>query len=593
MLKRSGYVLAIVSTLVLILTSCGKPTPTSTSTTPSSTTKVTTTTSTTTTGSTTKPPATTTGSGTTTTPATTPSAPQILRINLSGEPATVDPNRASFVAERTIIMQVFEGLLGFNQDLTLRPVVAKEIPTTGNGGISADGKTYTFKLRNDVTWSDGKRVTAKDFEYSIKRMLSPELAAAYASFYFDIVGAVQYNGAVKETDANKAKLRDAVGVKSTDDYTLVVSIAQPRPTFLQLMALWPAYPVREDVVTKLGDKWTEPPNYIGNGPFIMTEWVHQDHITLKANPNYWGTKPKLSEIQVKMITDANAAMAAYKNNELDIVAPPTGTERTVMADTTLKNEIVRYPEMATYAFQFNLKAAPFDNKKVRQALSMAVDRAAFVDKVRAGVGKVALSWVPPGIPGYDANLGKDYDFNPAKAKQLLADAGYSDVSKLPPIKFQYADAGGNKVIAQFLQGQMKDNLGIDISLEPMEPKSFSQMFGQKKQTWVFISWTGDYPDPDNWLPDLFGTGLGANRNEYSNPAFDALAKQAKGELDNAKRIQIWSDAQKLVIDDAPMVTLHYRERFVLVKPTVKGLKVTSMDGKTPGDMFYSGVSIGK
>ncbi len=428
--------------------------------------------------------------------------PQILRVNIAGEPNNIDPNRASWATERTVIMQVFEGLLGFKQDLSLTAVVAKEIPTVGNKGISADGKTYTFKLKNNVTWSDGKKVTAKDFEYSIKRLFSPDLAAEYTSFFFDIVGGEEYYTAGDEDAAAKDQLRDAIGVKAVDETTLEIKLKQARPTFLQLMALWPVYPLREDIITQFADKWTEPPNYIGNGPFIMTEWVHQDHITMKANPNYWGTKPKLTEITMKMITDANASLAAYRNNELDISAVPAGTEKATLADSVLGPQIVRYAELVTFGPQFNVTVAPFDNKLVRQALATAIDRVAFVDKVRNGVGAPATSWIPPGMPGYDAELGKQYTFNPTKAKELLAEAGYADKSKMPEIKYQYADTASNALIAQFIQGQLKDNLGINLTLEPMESKAFSAMVNAEQHTWAWFGWGADYPDPDNWLPEI-------------------------------------------------------------------------------------------
>jgi oligopeptide transport system substrate-binding protein len=529
----------------------------------------------------------------TSTTAVTPTGEQILRVNLSGEPSQIDPNRASWANERSVIAQVFNGLLGFNQDLSVKAVVAKEIPTVSNKGISADGLTYTFKLRTDVTWSDKKKVTAKDFEYSIKRLFDPDLAAEYASFFFDIVGSEAYYSSGEKTAAEKTTLKDAVGVKAKDDYTLEIKLAQPRPVFISLMSLWPVYPVREDIITQFGDKWTEPPNYIGNGPFILTEWVHQDHMTFKPNPNYWWTKPILTEIKYLMIADVNAELAAYKNNELDFGRVPTGTEKATMADPTLSKEILRYAELTTFAFQFNVTKAPFDNKLVRQAISCAIDRDAFVYNVRAGVGQPALSWIPPGMPGYDPELGKEYTFNSTKAKDLLAQAGYADVTKLPQIKFSYSDTAGNRTIAQFLQGQMKDNLGVDIVLDPMETKSFQQLVNSEGHQWAWFGWGADYPDPDNWLPELFGTDAGNNHTAYSNAAFDELATKAKSELDNPKRLQMWADAQKMVIDDAPIVPIFYRERFVLMKPWVKGLKPTGMDGQLWGDMFYGDVYLTK
>ncbi len=522
-----------------------------------------------------------------------PAESQVLRVNIAGEPSTIDPNRASWSTERSVIMQVFEGLLGFNQDLSLRPIGAREIPTVANKGISDDGKTYTFKLKSNVTWSDGKKVTAKDYEYSIKRLFDPDLAAEYTSFYFDIVGGEAYYTAADKDAATKNQLRNAVGVKAVDDTTLEIKLAAPRPTFLQLMALWPVYPVREDIITQFGDKWIEPPNYIGNGPFLLTEWAHDDHITLKKNPDYWGTKAKLDEIQMKMISDINAQFAAYQNNELDISGVPAGTEKSTMADPVLSKEILRYAELVTFGFQFNVSKAPFDNKKLRQALNAALDRESFINNVRAGVGKAAYSWIPPGMPGYDANLGSDYHFNVQKAKQFLTEAGYADGSKVPELKLQYADTSVNPTIAQFIQNQMKVNLGINVSLEPMERKAFTELVNAEQHTWAWFGWGSDYPDPDNWLPELFGTDAGNNHTNYSSAAFDDISKRAKNELDNTKRLQLWAEAHKMIVDDAPVLFMQYRERFLLVKPSVKGLKYTGMDGDVAGDMFFAEVSLSK
>ncbi|HSW57639.1 MAG TPA: peptide ABC transporter substrate-binding protein [Dehalococcoidales bacterium] len=563
MKKRAVILFGIVSLvlIMLVLSACGTGTSPTTS-----------------------PP----GAQTTAPPA---GVPQVMTVNLAGEPATIDPNKASWAPERTIIAQLFEGLMGFNPDLTLRADTAKEIPTVANGGISADGLTYTFKLRPEVTWSDGKKVVAKDYEYSIKRMLSPELAAEYASFYYDIAGAEAYNSAGDKDEATKAKLRDALGVKAVNDTTLQIKLAQPRSTFLQIMALWPSYPVLESVITKSGDKWTEAGTLIGNGPYVLAEWVHQDRITLKINNNYWKQKPTLTQINIKMIQDQNASFAAYKNNELDISGVPAGTEKSIMADPALSKEIVRYNELVTFAFQFNVTKAPFDNVKLRQAIATAIDRDAFINNVRGGVGKAALSWVPPGMPGHDPNLGKEYAYNPTKAKQLLNEAGYSDPSKLPEIKFTFNNAGLNPVMAQFLQGQMKDNLGINIVLDPMEAKAFTQFINSNQHQWAWFGWGADYPDPDNWLPELFGTKAGNNHTLYSNPAFDTLSKQAKQEMDNDKRMKLWAQAQEMVMKDAPIVTMFYRERFFLVKPRIQGLTTTGMDGQIPGDMFWTRISV--
>ncbi|PKH47296.1 peptide ABC transporter substrate-binding protein [Dehalococcoides mccartyi] len=519
--------------------------------------------------------------------------PQVFRVNLAGEPNTIDPNKASWATERSVIMLLFVGLLDFNSDLSLKAACAQEIPTVANGGISADGLTYTFKVKSNVTWSDGSKVTAHDFEYSIKRMLDPDTAAEYASFYFDIVGAAAFNAAASADAATKTALRNAVGVTAVDDTSLRITLAQTRPTFLSIMALWPTSPVKESVITAKGNLWTEAGNLIGNGPYTLKEWVHQDHMTFTLNTNYWDTKPTLTEIKYLMILDATQELSAYKNGELDMARVPVGTETATLADPVYGKQVVRNNDLSTFAFQFNVNKAPFDNLLVREAMSCAIDRVAFVEQVRGGVGTPAYSWIPPGMPGYDADLGKDFAFNVTKAKQLLADAGYPNGVGMPELKFQYADTASNRTIAQFLQAQLKTNLNLDLTLEPMEPAAFSAFVNSEQHTWAWFGWGADYPDPDNWLPDLFGTGGGNNHTGYSNPAFDTLARQAMMELDNTLRLQMWAQAQEIVMADMPIVTMFYRERFYVVQPYVKGLEPTGMDGGIMGDTSLVNVSIVK
>jgi oligopeptide transport system substrate-binding protein len=409
-------------------------------------------------------------------------------------------------------------------------------------------------------------------------MLNPDTAAEYASFYYDIVGAEDYNAGTGSVDA--------VAVDAIDYTTLEIKLVKVRPTFLQLMAMWPTWPNREDIITQYGDQWTEPPHYIGNGPFILTEWVHQDHLTFEPNPNYWGKKPKLEKLEFKMITDQVAELAAYKNNELDMARVPTGSEKTIMEDAELNAQTIRYYDLTTFAFQFNVTKAPFDKKLVRQAFTTAIDRVSFIDNVRRGIGKAATSWIPPGMPGYDEDLGSEYQFDATKAKDLLEQAGYPNGAGLPAITFSYAGTAGNKLIAEFLQGQMKTNLDINITLDPIEPSAFTAFVNSEQHQWAWFGWGADYPDPDNWLPDIFGTGAGNNHTLYSSAAFDALCDEAAVELNNTKRLEKLAEAQTILMDDVPIVPMFFRERFWLVKPSVKGLTTTGLDHTCPGDLFY-------
>jgi oligopeptide transport system substrate-binding protein len=514
---------------------------------------------------------------------------QIFRVSIGGEPPTLDPSLAAWDASYSVIELVFEGLLKFDEELNLQPAIAKEVPSQENGGISEDGKRYIFRLRTDAKFSDGKAVTAKDFEFSIKRLLDPSIAAAYASFYYSIVGAEEYNSSKEKDPARLKALRDAVGVKATDDYTLEIQLKEPRASFLQLTALWPTVPLREDILKDNSppdkvDKWTDDPKtYVGTGPFKLAEWVHQDHITLVPNEHYYGPKPKLKQIVLSMVADAQAEYAAFLNGEREIGKIPTALFEQIKNDPALSKQLVRIPRLSTVALMFNHQQKPFDNVKVRQALSTAIDREALIDKVQQGVNQPAYSWIPQGMPGHQPDLGQQYKLDPARAKQLLAEAGYPEGQGLPEITLQYPNMRNNPIMAQFLQEQWKVHLGIDVTLEPMESKTFSQAVMNGEYMMGFIGWNGDYPDPDNWLPELFRSGAGNNLTNYSNPEFDDLVGKAVGETDEKKRMDMWAEAQQMIVDDAVMAFLMHQEYFILVPPYVNDLFVTAMDGSAiPG-----------
>ena len=525
--------------------------------------------------------------------------PQELVLNLGAEVTTLDPNRASWAQDRSVIMQVFQGLFSFAPDLTVAPCVAAVMPTVANGGISPDGTVYTIHLRTDVTWSDGAPATAPDFEYSIKRLVSPDLGADYASFYFNIVGAQAYYEATGATAEEKEALRNAVGVTALDNYTLRITLYGAQPAFLNLLAMWPSYPVRQDMIEAHGDAWAQPaadrsmPYYIGNGPFILKQWVPGDHYTFVRNENYWGTKPELTRITYLVIADPNVALAAYQINQLDQTGVPYGTESAIMDDPVLGAEVLRYPQLVTYAFQFNVTKAPFDNELLRQALSTAIDRQAFIDQLRGGVGHPTTSWIPPGMPGYDPELGSQYTFNPTLARQLLAQAGYPNGAGLPELKYQYNNTASNLAVAQFLQSQLETNLGISVTLVPLTSMEFVALVNNRQFDWAYYGWGADYPDPENWLPTIFGTGADNNKNGYSNALFDSLCSQAMQEFDDAARLALWQQAQAIMVDDAPMIFLFNRETFAVKKPWVKGQITTGMDGQIPGDMFLPNIYMEK
>jgi oligopeptide transport system substrate-binding protein len=515
-----------------------------------------------------------------------PSGDQVITINaLQGEPDNIDPNKSSFATESAVISRVFEPLLTFDKDLKPQPAAATSFD------VSPDGKTYTFHLRQGAKYSDGQPVKAQDFEYSFKRILDPNTAAEYASFFSDagIVGAADYN-------AGKGSA-DQVGVKATDDNTLQIQLENPIGYLPNLVALWVVPPIRQDVVQKGGDGWAQDPStYIGNGPFKMTEWVHQDHITLVPNENYVGTKPKLSKVTFLMVSDGEADYAAYRNNERDWTLVPDADVQAVKSDPQLSQQSVEYTELTTWWLTFNLAHKPLDNPNVRKAFSMAIDRNALIRDVAGGVGKPATSPIPPGMPGYQADLGKDIDFNPAQAKQLLADAGFSDPSTFPQLHFRYATTSTNQSRAEFIQAQLKQNLGVDIVLDSMEAKSFQAAYKAKDFDLAWEGWGADYPDPQDWMTGLFGCNASQNKYNYCNQQFDQLAEKGDTTTDQNQRLQAYAQAQQILVQDLPVAPLYYRRRLVLVKPWVHGggdnnsLIITPIDSY-PGVTFLDSVFV--
>ena len=509
-------------------------------------------------------------------------ADQTLRIRLIGEPTTLDPQVAAFSSDIGVLKHLWRGLFYYGgPELDLAPAAATEIPTQENGGISEDALTYTIKLRDDLTWSDGEALTAEDFAFSLRRLFDPEAGASgyYYSFYTDIVGG--------EEAAGGGPLED-VGVAAVGERTLEIRLVQPRPTLLTLLSLWPAYPVREDVVSQ-GEAWTEAGALIGNGPYTLSEWEHDDHITLTANENYWGDdKPTVETIVYRMQPNEEAALIAYENGELDMTPIPL----TDVARFEGSEEQTRTALHNTIGLQFNVTREPFDNPDVRKAFSAAIDRETFIENVRSGVGLATTSWLPPGVPGYDADRGKDYAFNVDNAKQFLEDAGFPDGEGLPDIKVMVGDSQSERLNAEFVQAQIKQNLGIEIGVDILESATFEDRFLSSDFQVTIGGWFGDYADPENWLPSQWTTDSGNNISLYSNPDFDELMEKAASELDDGARIDLYAQAEAILIDtDQAFAPIYHNDRNWLVKPWVDGLVVTAADTETPGDWFFSEVRI--
>ncbi|WP_129629176.1 peptide ABC transporter substrate-binding protein [Candidatus Oscillochloris fontis] len=500
--------------------------------------------------------------------------PGVLRINVGSEPDNVDPQLASFVGEIQYIMMAYQGLMTFDQDMNPIPGAAESVE------VSDDGLTYTFKIRPDSTYSDGTPLTAKNFEYAWKRLANPKTAGQYQSLPCGIIkGYSEWSAAacqglsMTETMAlDLATLEADYGVKAIDDSTLEIELTAPAPYFLSMAALWIGAPVREADVAKGDDWWYDAENYIGNGPFVLSEWDHGNKAVWEANPNYNGPlgPVKLKKVEYFMISEGQVAFQAYQNGELDMLGISPEDLAAVETDPVLSQEIVNVTGSCTFYFGFNTKKAPFEDTKVRQAFAQAFDREAWNRDIFGNMGSVAYSFIPPGFPGYEPDLNL-WPFDPEAAKATLAESSYGSVENLPEIKLTYSASARNNARFEWVAAQLKTNLGIEAVLDPVDPTAYTALTKTDPPQLFNLGWCADYPDPQNWI-SLFQTdGLLSSRVGYSNPEFDALVRQADVEQDAAKRAELYAQAQEMLVIDAPVTFTRNDGGPVLVKPYVQGV----------------------
>ena len=517
---------------------------------------------------------------------------QTVRIWLDGEPDYIDPSIADFATSVTVSKNVFATLLRFDPTTgEVAPYVASEVPSSDNGGISDDGLTYTFMLREDAVWEDGQPIQAQDFVYAIQRLLDPRVASQYGNYYYSMIigGGADLAAAVDADEATIEQLRDGVKVRAVDDRTLEVTITQPSTTFNLLMALWPTAALRQDVIEQHGDiansAWTEAGNLVASGPFRLAEWNHGSSIVLERNPNFWDEEmtPVLDRVVFQIIEDENTAFSAYRAGDLDAVQVPATDLRSVAADDSYSDELQRVPLAVTTAFGFNQTHPPFDQMEARKAFCQSVDRATLVNEVQQGSGVPTTSWLPQGLdPFFVEDRGEDLAFDPDSALQLVVEPGSSRAA-YPAVKFSYANVDPNGTRVEFIQGQWKEHLGIDVQPDPLDPPAFDEAFFTGNFDLAFIGFGEDYHHAENWL--LLWTS-GAMPGGYSNPEFDQTVEEAMNESDPDEAVELWQEAERILIDeDVAVCPLFVHENVWLVKEYVRDFIMTGADGHA-GDFFY-------
>ena len=496
-----------------------------------------------------------------------------------------------------MIRSLFSSLLRIDENQQLQPDLATEVPTTGNGGISEDGLTYTFRLRDGLKWSDGSDLVADDFVNGARRLFAASEGSAYADFY-RMIAAAGAQEALQEAQANDVEgdallelERDVIEnleVSAPDDQTVVFQLSRPSPVFNLLAALWPLAPVPQAVIDEHGEAWIEPGNLVSNGPFTLTGWEHTATLTLERNEHWHGDAPALERIEVDIIGDDATAFLAYRADELDVVALGP-TELVQVRGTDLEDEFEAYALLSTIGVFFNFDAGVLSDPPVRDALAGAFDRNEFAEIVSEGGVLPAYSYIPPGMAGHDPDLGMQFKDAVEASQALLADAGYPGGEGLT-ITLLGANVGGSVTRAEWLKEQWEQNLGITVELDLLEPSSFVEKLFAGEWDLISGSWTADYPDPENWL-SAFAPGGALDVGGFDNERFDELVEAAASELDNATRLELYAEAQQILIDEVAFSPIFYARRNILVKPWVQGLIPSAMDGDTAGDAFFDHVSI--
>ena len=492
------------------------------------------------------------------------SGKKIARIVSGSEPGSLHPALSQGTHESIILDHVFEGLMKRNENSEIVPGMAESYE------VSEDGKTYTFKIREDAKWSNGDPVTAKDFEVAWKYALNPEAASQYAFQLYYLEGGQEYNEGTGS--------EDAVGVKAIDDKTLEVKLKNPVPYFLELCAFYTYYPVNSAAQEASGADWSKDGStFVSNGPFVVTEWDHDSEVDLIKNENYYNKDAvKLDGIEFKLMDDLNTMWQMYENCELDIdYDMPTD----VIGQLRQENspELTIAPELATYFYRFNTTEKPFNNVKVRKALNMAIDRQLIIDEVAQGGQTPAFATVPTGIADADgkefrANGGNYFEENVDEAKKLLEEGLAEEGMTTADFTFTilYNTSEGHKRIAEAIQQMWKDNLGIDVALENTE----FQVKTEREHALDFQvsrgGWIGDYVDPNTFL-DMFTSWSTQNDTGWTSDEFDTLITNAASELDPAKRMEELHKAEDVFMGDYVTMPIYFYTRPYACKPYLTGV----------------------
>lgn len=476
----------------------------------------------------------------------------------STDPLTLDPAVSAEMTSHEYIMQIFSGLVRLGSGLEPEPDIAERWE------VGDDGRTYTFHLRRDVTFHDGRALTAEDVVYSWERASAPETGSQTAATYLgDIVG-------VREVLAGEA--REIRGVEVVNDYTLRVTIDAPRPYFLYKLAYPTAFVVDRRNV-RSGSGWWRKPN--GTGPFKLDQWQENQLLVLARHERFYGRVAGVS--RVEFLLWAGIPMNLYENGDIDVarVSRPY-IDRVTDERGPYHEQLTFTPRISLAYLGFDTSRPPFDDVNVRRAFSLAVDKRKLAALVFRGMVLPAEGILPPGMPGFSEDL-RGLEFDVAAALEALRASRYGGASALPSITVTTSGWGG--AIGGSLEAiiqEWRENLGVEVTVRQLEPERFLYHLKDEKDEMFYLGWVADYPHPQNFLDVLFRAGADHNYGEYSSPQVDALLDRAGTQPDNAASLELYRRAEELLVEDAACLPLWFDTNYELVKPYVEGYQLNAL-----------------
>lgn len=494
---------------------------------------------------------------------------QELHVGNGTEPQDLDHQIVTGVSEHNIMSSLIEGLVGEDPvDLAPVPGVAER------WDISPDGTVYTFHFRSNARWSTGEPVTARDFVRSYERILAPKLAGEYAYMLHVMKGA---------EDFNKGKLKDfaMVGVKALDERTLRIELNHPVPYFLSLLnhySWWPIHPAtveKHGPFAERGNRWTRPGNYVGNGPFVLESWRVNHSIVVRKNTNYWNAAAvRLQRIHYYGIESADTEERAFRAGQLHVTYNPVPPAK-MSGYRQDRPELLRVdPYLGTYFYRLNTRQPHLRDKRVRHALSLALNREAIVETVTRGGQLAAYHFTPANTAGYTTRARLKGDAN--EARRVLAEAGYPGGKNFPPLELLFNTSEAHRAIAEAVQQMWRKELGLDVRLVNQEWKVYLDSERKGDFQVSRAGWIGDYNDPSTFL-ETFTANSGNNRTGWSNAKYEELLDAAAREGDLNKRNELFQQAEAIFLDELPVIPIYFYTRPYLKRPEVKEWNPTILD----------------